>query len=80
MNVREGDRLAAIAILEPSANGNGGDEGEGAAASAEEAEVAAAMLPSEAGSLEGEAGPRITWIRPDGTPFEPRVRVTLDTS
>ncbi len=31
-------------------------------------------------SLHGEAGPNITWIRPDGTIFEPRVRVTLDTS
>jgi hypothetical protein len=30
-------------------------------------------------SLEGEAGPKVTWVRPDGTPFEPRVRVTLDT-
>lgn len=30
-------------------------------------------------SLRGEAGPRISWIRPDGTPFEPRVRVVLDT-
>jgi hypothetical protein len=31
-------------------------------------------------SLRGEAGPKITWVRPDGTPFEPRVRVVLDTS
>ncbi len=31
-------------------------------------------------SLRGEAGPRVTWVRPDGTPFEPRVRVVLDTS
>lgn len=31
-------------------------------------------------SLSGEAGPHITWLRPDGTPFEPRVRVVLDTS
>jgi hypothetical protein len=30
--------------------------------------------------LQGEAGPNITWVRPDGTPFESRVRVTLDTS
>ncbi|MBV9599400.1 MAG: DNA gyrase subunit A [Chloroflexi bacterium] len=28
MNLREGDRLAAIAILEPSANGNGNDDGD----------------------------------------------------
>jgi hypothetical protein len=31
-------------------------------------------------SLQGETGPHITWVRPDGTPFEPRVRVVLDTS
>ncbi len=31
-------------------------------------------------SLRGDAGPDITWIRPDGTVFEPRVRVVLDTS
>ncbi len=30
-------------------------------------------------SLRGEAGPHVEWIRPDGTPFEPRVRVSLDT-
>jgi hypothetical protein len=30
-------------------------------------------------SLRGEAGPHITWVRPDGAPFEPRVRVVLDT-
>ena len=31
-------------------------------------------------SLRGEAGPRITWVRPDGTAFEPRIRGTPDTS
>ena len=31
-------------------------------------------------SLRGRAGPDITWVRPDGRPFEPRVRVVLDTS
>ncbi len=31
-------------------------------------------------TLDGPAGPHITWIRPDGTPHEPRVRVVLDTS
>jgi hypothetical protein len=31
-------------------------------------------------SLKGPAGPHITWVRPDGSPFEPRVRVVLDTS
>jgi 5-methylcytosine-specific restriction protein A len=31
-------------------------------------------------SLRGEPGPHITWVRPDGRPFEPRVRVTVDTS
>jgi hypothetical protein len=30
--------------------------------------------------LTGDGGPNITWLRPDGTIFEPRVRVTLDTS
>ena len=29
--------------------------------------------------LKGEAGPHITWVKPDGSPFEPRVRVVLDT-
>lgn len=31
-------------------------------------------------SLRGPAGPHVTWLRPDGTPFEPRVRVVVDTS
>jgi len=31
-------------------------------------------------ALDGPAGPHITWLRPDGSVFEPRVRVTLDTS
>jgi hypothetical protein len=31
-------------------------------------------------SVRGEAGRNMTWIRPDGTIYEPRVRVTLDTS
>ena len=31
-------------------------------------------------SLRGEPGPRIGWIRPDGTPFQPRTRVVEDTS
>ena len=31
-------------------------------------------------SLRGDPGPNITWVRPDRRPFEPRVRVTLDTS
>jgi hypothetical protein len=31
-------------------------------------------------SLGDHAGPNNSWFRPDGTPFEPRVRVTLDTS
>ena len=30
-------------------------------------------------SVLGEPGPNIRWVRPDGTPFEPRVRVVLDT-
>ncbi|MEX2393787.1 MAG: HNH endonuclease signature motif containing protein, partial [Actinomycetota bacterium] len=31
-------------------------------------------------SVLGDAGPNMTWVRPDGTIYEPRVRVTLDTS
>jgi hypothetical protein len=31
-------------------------------------------------SLRGPAGPRCTWVRPDGTPFEPRMRIVEDTS
>ena len=31
-------------------------------------------------SVVGPAGPNITWIRPDGSPYKPRVRVVLDTS
>ena len=47
MNLREGDRLAAIAILEPSPNG-GGDEGSGLEASAQEPdEEALAALPTD---------------------------------
>src|SRR5438309_2204549 len=45
MNLREGDRLAAIAILEPTPNG-GGDEGSGLEAAAQEPdEDALAALP-----------------------------------
>src|SRR5438477_3231343 len=51
MNLREGDRLAAIAILEPSPNG-GGDEGSGLEASAQQPdeepdEEALAALPTD---------------------------------
>jgi hypothetical protein len=31
-------------------------------------------------SVRGDAGPNMTWVRPDGTIYEPRVRITLDTS
>jgi 5-methylcytosine-specific restriction endonuclease McrA len=31
-------------------------------------------------SLQGDAGPNITWIKPDGTPFLPRARIVVDTS
>jgi len=31
-------------------------------------------------AMTGEAGTHATWLRPDGSPFEPRVRVSLDTS
>jgi DNA gyrase subunit A len=55
MKVAEGDSVASIAILQPSPNGNGGGDLEGAPILAEEPEVAAAALPSEAGSLSGTA-------------------------
>jgi hypothetical protein len=57
MNLREGDRLAAIAILEPSTNGNGDDGslGEGSASvedsvedEEEPDEEALAALPTQA--------------------------------
>jgi len=54
MNLRDGDRLAAIAILEPSANGNGDDPAasDADAADAEPADAvddeALAALPSQA--------------------------------
>jgi hypothetical protein len=56
MSLRPGDRLAAIAILEP--HNDGGTEGDllnGGSTGAEESEVAAAALPSEAGTLDGTA-------------------------
>ena len=31
-------------------------------------------------SIRDQAGAKATWVRPDGSPFEPRVRVVLDTS
>jgi len=46
MNLRDGDRLAAIAILEPSPNGNGDDHS--AEPVAEEHEGVLAALPTEA--------------------------------
>jgi DNA gyrase subunit A len=58
MNLRDGDRLAAIAILQPSLNGNGNGESESlrdVEIQAEESEVAAASTPSEAGSPPGVA-------------------------
>jgi hypothetical protein len=57
MNVREGDRLAAIAILEPTQNG-GGTEPEllsDAPIATDESEGAAAALPAEADEVEGTA-------------------------
>lgn len=38
------------------------------------------MLHEGGWSVEGQAGPNMTWIKPDGAPFEPRIRVSLDTS
>jgi DNA gyrase subunit A len=59
MNLREGDRLAAIAILEPSTNGNGDDDGAEAEVVEEPDEEALAALPSqsdvEASEAEAEA-------------------------
>jgi hypothetical protein len=39
-----------------------------------------ALIHEHGWSLEGEAGQRCTWMRPDGNPFEPRVRIVEDTS
>ncbi len=63
MNLRDGDRLAAIAILEPSANGNGDDGPNGSVADAdgdEEGDLEAddearAALPSQAEREASEA-------------------------
>ena len=52
MNVRDGDRLAAIAILEPSTNG-GGDEGESAAVD-DDGAVLSVVPTDSAEDLEGE--------------------------
>jgi hypothetical protein len=38
------------------------------------------LVHDEGWSLRGDAGPHIEWHRPDGSLFEPRVRVVLDTS
>jgi DNA gyrase subunit A len=47
MNVKEGDRVAAIAILEPSANGNGDDDPDHVAADEPlDAEALASVIPS----------------------------------
>src|SRR5205807_8204054 len=43
MNLREGDRLAAIAVLEPSPNGNGDDNGHALMAEADDDAVLAAV-------------------------------------
>jgi DNA gyrase subunit A len=48
MNLREGDRLAAIALLEPSPNGNGDDNGHTVIADGDEELLA--VLPAEAGA------------------------------
>jgi hypothetical protein len=47
MNVKEGDRVAAIAILEPSANGNGDDDPDHVAAGEPlDAEALASVIPT----------------------------------
>ena len=38
-----------------------------------------ALIHEDGWSIRGEAGHRCTWVRPDGTPFEPRVRIVEDT-
>ena len=57
MSLRQGDRLAAIAILEPSANGSGASESlaEGDTTAADDSDAAVAARPSEAGDLDGTA-------------------------
>jgi hypothetical protein len=52
MNLREGDRLAAIALLEPSPNGNGDDNGH--TVIAEDDEELLAALPSATAEVEAE--------------------------
>jgi hypothetical protein len=52
MNLREGDRLAAIALLEPSPNGNGDDNGHTVVAEGDEELLA--VLPSAAAVAESE--------------------------
>jgi DNA gyrase subunit A len=52
MNLREGDRLAAIALLEPSPNGNGDDNGHTVVAEGDEELLA--VLPSAAAAAESE--------------------------
>src|SRR5438270_13832402 len=48
MNLREGDRLAAIALLEPSTNGNGDDGGAGGvSASGDEEDLGEAELDAD---------------------------------
>ena len=53
MNLREGDRLAAIALLEPSPNGNGDDNGHGVNAEGDEEILAA--LPTASPEIESES-------------------------
>jgi DNA gyrase subunit A len=52
MNLREGDRLAAIALLEPSPNGNGDDNGHTVIAEGDEELLA--VLPSATAEVEAE--------------------------
>ncbi len=52
MNLREGDRLAAIALLEPSPNGNGDDNGHTVVAEGDEELLA--VLPTAAADAEPE--------------------------
>src|SRR6202011_5815633 len=55
MNLREGDRLAAIALLEPSPNGNGDDNGHEATAEGDDEVLAAPPNPASAAAADEEA-------------------------
>jgi hypothetical protein len=55
MNLRDGDRLAAIAILEPSTNGGGDESPSGLAEDIDEEVLAALPTQSDVAASEAEA-------------------------